>query len=340
MHPPPGGSAHHPGATPNYMTPRTPRTPKTPDEYGSLAKKAGFSHRQPRTREERMKDLMERVRRHGAKKRNGNAFDLPPLSDDISRANELVRLRETYGTYPMDNLESLRALGRLQEAETTPPDYPKIAQERQTIYKEGVRRMAEQTRRERIQDAYVDVLVGYEEEEWHKRPIPVGSSRSSKLGQNPNQQTAVVTPMVVLEHELKVLKTRHDDIRERLDYANSKTIIAIRGTGKNQNKLAEQEARRRAEVLDKVPTSFQAWKALDESRQVRIGRFLQLPDDQKDAEVEKRQWSREDAMALYQAFRSEPEFQAELNSLLAKRMTTDPRRRPTSNPPGTTPGQP
>ncbi|KAG8748400.1 hypothetical protein FRC10_005947 [Ceratobasidium sp. 414] len=339
-----GSSTHHAGATPNYMTPRTPRTPKTPDEYGSLAKKAGFPGRQHRTREEKLKDLMERVRRHRAKQKVGNPFEMPPLPDDISRANELVRLRETHGTYPMDSLETLKALGRPPEAETAPIDYSKIAQERQAAYKEGLRRMAEERRRERVQDAYIDVLVGYEEEEWPKRPIPgLSGSRSSKLGQSPTQPGPMVTPMrqMVLADDLRRLKTRHDDILERLDYAHSKTIIAIRGAEKTQSKLGEQEARRKAELLEKVPASYQAWKSLDEGRRARVARFLQLPDEHKDKEVDKRQWNREDAMTLYQAYKNEPEFQADVNALLAKRVTTDPRRRPTLlNPPNVTPAQP
>ncbi|KAG8685777.1 hypothetical protein FRC08_012919, partial [Ceratobasidium sp. 394] len=218
---PPGGPTHHAGATPNYMTPRTPRTPKTPDEYGSLAKKAGFSGRQHMTREEKLKDLTERaIRKHRAKLKLGSPFDVPPPPDDISRANELVRLRETYGTHPIDSLEALKALGRSQEAETTPIDYFKIAQERQATYKEGLRRMAEETRRERIQDAYIEVLVGYEEEEWPKRPIPGLSSRSSKLGQSSTQPGPTVTPETVLANDLRMLKARHDDIIERLDYAH------------------------------------------------------------------------------------------------------------------------
>ncbi|KAG9102395.1 hypothetical protein FRC06_002042 [Ceratobasidium sp. 370] len=346
--PPLGGPSHYAGATPNYMTPRTPRTPKTPDEYGTLAKKAGFSGRQHRTREEKLKDLMDRVRRHRAKQKVGNSFDMPPLPDDISRANELVRLRETYGTYPMDSLEALKALGRSQEAETTPIDYSKIAQERQAAYKAGIRRMAEETRRERIQDAYIDVLVGYEEEEWPNRPIlgPI-SSRSSKLGQNSAHPGFMTTPMLnhkkqaVLANDLRLLKTRHDDIIERLDYAHSKTMIAIRGAAKTQSKIGEQEARRKAEMLEKVPASYQAWQSLDEGRRTRVARFLQLPDEHKDREVEKRQWNREDAMALHQSYRNEPEFQADVNALLAKRVATDPRRRPTvSNPPNVTPAQP
>ncbi|KAG8689894.1 hypothetical protein FRC08_010748 [Ceratobasidium sp. 394] len=94
-------------------------------------------------------------------------------------------------------------------------------------------------------------------------------------------------------------------------------------------------------MLEKVPASYQAWQALDEGRQVRVARFLQLPDEHKDKEVERRQWNREDAMTLYQAYKNEPGFQTEVNALLAKRVAIDPRRRPTvSNPPNLPSAQP
>ncbi|KAG8706571.1 hypothetical protein FRC09_002343 [Ceratobasidium sp. 395] len=327
------------------MTPRTPRTPKTPDEYGGNLKKAGFG-RQHRTPEERLEELMARVRRHRAKQRIGNSFDMPPLLDgtafvckvkigdltyfpDMSRANELAKLRETHGTNRMDSLESLKALGRLRGAETAPIDHLKIAQERQATYKDGLHRMAEETRRERVQDAYASVLAGYDLEEWPKRPIPgPGGNKSSKLGQNPAHSDVTATPMVLLTNDIRILKTRHDDIRERLNYAHSKTMIAIRGAAKSQSRLEEQEARRKAEMLDKIPASYQAWKSLDEGRRTRVARFLQLPDEHKDKEVEKRKWNREDAMALNHAYKNEQEFQTDINALLAKRVTTDPRRRP------------
>ncbi|KAG9086936.1 hypothetical protein FS749_003275 [Ceratobasidium sp. UAMH 11750] len=241
----------------------------------------------------------------------------------------------------MPSLEALKALGRSQEAETTPIDYFKIAQERQATYKEGLRRMAEETRRERVQDAYIEVLVGYEEEEWPKRPIPGLSSRSSKLGQNSTQPGPTVTPETVLANDLRMLKARHDDIIERLDYAHCKTLVTLRNAAQAQKHAGEQEARRKAEMLEKVPASYQAWQALDEGRQVRVARFLQLPDEHKDKEVERRQWNREDAMTLYQAYKNEPGFQTEVNALLAKRVAIDPRRRPTvSNPPNLPSAQP
>ncbi|KAG9081022.1 hypothetical protein FRC07_014694 [Ceratobasidium sp. 392] len=334
-----GGPSHRASATPNYMTPRTPRTPKTPDEYGNL-KKAGFSSRSHRTPEERLKDLMERVRRHNYKRSVGNSFDMPPLPDDLSRANELVRLRETYGTCHLDSLEALKALGRSQGAETTSIDHSKIAHERQATYKAGIRHMAEEMRRERLQDAYAGVLVGYDEEEWSKRPVPsLGSSKSGKLGHSSAQSEDTASPMILLANELRILKTRHDDIQERIDYAHSKTMIAIRGTAKTQSRLEEQEARRKAEILDKIPASYQAWKLLDEGRRARIARFLQLPSEQKDKEVSKRQWNRNDAMDLNDAYKKEPEFQADVNALLAKRVATDPRRRPSMIAPNATPTQ-
>jgi hypothetical protein len=272
------------------------------------------------------------------------------------------------------SLETLRALGRSKDSETAPVDYSKLAQERQTLYKDGILRMAEEQRREQIQDAYLDVLVGYDEDEWPKRTIPrPGSSRPNKNGQSLAQSLPTANPVVrfskssvcetnfakqaVLASDLRILKARHDDIRERIDYAHTKTMLSLRSAGNNKRKLDEREARYKAEMLDQVPASYQAWKVLDEGRRTRIARFLQLADGDKNDEVKKRKWSRDDAMTLNQAYRNEvcewaikswdclsdifcsqPDFQTDVNALLAKRVTTDPRRRPTaSNPPSAVP---
>lgn len=74
---------------------------------------------------------------------------------------------------------------------------------------------------------------------------------------------------------------------------------------KKRRKFAQDEAKRIAETLDQVPLTYTSWKKLDEGRQARVARFLQLPDEQKDIDVQQKHWKRDDAMALYQEYKNE-----------------------------------
>jgi hypothetical protein len=95
------------------------------------------------------------------------------------------------------------------------------------------------------------------------------------------------------------------EVLERVDHACSKTGVGILAANKQRQKLAQEEARRMADTLDQVPATYASWKRLDEGRQARVARFLQLPDEQKDADVYQKRWKREDAMKLYQEYKNE-----------------------------------
>lgn len=305
-------------------------TPRTPDD-GALVAKPGAPRQ--KTREEQLRErrqvLMERVRKNGAKRKHGNSFDKPMTTKDASHISELVRIRETHGGVSLGSLDSLRTLGRPNDDGSPTPDYAKLIQERNSLYQQNIKRVAKEIRKQEIGDAYIDILTSYEESEWPQQPIPRAPTQRSDSRGKPAQPGTSPNPTTLLARYVELSNLHHNDIRERLDHAHAKTVISLAGTAKDKNNLAQKEAKLKAERLDKVPLTYEAWKNLDEGRQFRVGRFLQLPDEQKDTEVTTRKWNREDAMALYQLYKNEPEFHAAVDAVVSKRTATDPRRRPT-----------
>lgn len=292
-------SVKYAGATPNYMT---PRTPKTPDEHGSSLKKAGFPHlKQSRDKESQNghQARMERFRRSGLKhlKQHGSVFyrPIPPGGKPLAR--EILKTAQSIGTVPIGSLESLRGFSRSRNTQAGPPDHSVMIQENAKTYRNIIHHAAAAHVKKQMATTYIEL----KDEEPMPKPIKLFIGHTQPCF----------------------------EVLERVDHSASKTRISAIRASKTRIKFAQVEARRKAEALDQVPKSYAAWKKLDEPRQARVAKFLQLPDDQKDQEVTLKRWNRNDAMTLNQQYKNEPEFQAEVSAILAKRVTTDPRRRPT-----------
>ncbi|KAB5595000.1 hypothetical protein CTheo_1633 [Ceratobasidium theobromae] len=304
----------HTSATTNFMT---PRTPKTPDEHGSsnLGKKAVFPHLDER--HDRHHILMDRVRRHAALKRVGNTFDKPIIPEDKSRTKELLKIGQSAGQVSLGSLESLRGFSRSQDVQVTSPEHTMMALENFHAHRDGVHRAAAELAKNQRAMTYIEIT---KEEE---PPNPV-IQRLDGRNKNKNRQAIeVTTPTKYLAQHVQP----QFEVLERVDHSCSKTYVGMLYEIKKRRKFAQDEAKRIAETLDQVPLTYTSWKKLDEGRQARVARFLQLPDEQKDIDVQQKHWKRDDAMALYQEYKNEPEFQADVTKVLAKRISTDPRRR-------------
>ncbi|GAB1518240.1 hypothetical protein RhiTH_001299 [Rhizoctonia solani] len=191
------------------------------------------------------------------------------------------------------------------EGDTPPtiPDYTTIAREKTKIHYEGVHRAAVLLAEKQRANTYVDLLRVDE---------PPATSNAKSKGH----------PMKEL-----VSHARHQfDVIERVDHSFIKTCAGIIGRKKEAERFAQAEARKQ----DQIPTSYAAWKKLSEARQVKVARFLQTADEHKDSILVANNWNREDAMRLHQEYLDQPEFKDEVSTLLARRITTDPRKRPTT----------
>jgi hypothetical protein len=82
-----------------------------------------------------------------------------------------------------------------------------------------------------------------------------------------------------------------------------------------QKKEAERLVQAEARKQEQIPPSYVAWKKLNEARQVKVARFLQMPDEHKDANLAANNWNRDDAMKLHQEYLDQvclPNFYSQL----------------------------
>ncbi|KAJ1306841.1 hypothetical protein OPQ81_007826 [Rhizoctonia solani] len=289
----------------------TPRTPRSPDDTRTVLGTGGFPHMKSRLAVTRA----DKAKQSGAIKRVGNVFNKP--LEDKDQLKDLLKLGQTYGQVSLGSLESLRSFSRSGDTPATIPDYATVAKEKSKIHYEGVHRAAIALAAKERANVYVDLLRVEEPPAFLSGANNTRSKdKSSTVSSDPTRELIAHT-----RHQFEVL--------ERVDHSFIKTFAGIGRAHKEQIRSAEKVAQVEARRLDQVPTSYSAWKKLDEGRQVKVARFLQLTNDQKDADLALKHWNRDDAMALYHEYMAQPEFQAEVSKVLAKRTTTDPRKRPT-----------
>ncbi|QRW17130.1 hypothetical protein RhiXN_05132 [Rhizoctonia solani] len=275
----------------------TPRTPISPDDTRSVLGTGGFPHVKSRLDTTRG----DKAKQSGAFRRTGNVFNHP--LEDKDQLKGLLKLGQTHGQTSLGSLESIRSFSRSGDTPPTIPDYTTIAREKTKIHYEGVHRAAVLLAEKQRANTYVDLLRVDE---------PPATSNAKSKGH----------PMKEL-----VSHARHQfDVIERVDHSFIKTCAGIIGRKKEAERFAQAEARKQ----DQIPTSYAAWKKLSEARQVKVARFLQTADEHKDSILVANNWNREDAMRLHQEYLDQPEFKDEVSTLLARRITTDPRKRPTT----------
>ncbi|CAE6426170.1 unnamed protein product [Rhizoctonia solani] len=277
----------------------TPRTPRSPDDTRSVLGTGGFPH---------IKSRLDTTRGDKAKQsgatRLGSIFT-GACEPDKDQLKELLKLEQTHGQVSLGSLESIRSFSRSGDTPPTIPDYATIAREKTKIHYEGVHRAAALLAEKQRANTYIDLLRVEEP------PIP---SNAGRKGHQPSDPTRELVSHA--RHRFEVL--------ERIDHSFIKTCAGIVGRKKEAERLAQAEARKQ----DQIPSSYTAWKKLNETRQVKVARFLHMADEHKDANLTANNWNRDDAMRLHQEYMDQPDFKAEVSKLLAKRTTTDPRKRP------------
>ncbi|KAF8757636.1 hypothetical protein RHS01_03250 [Rhizoctonia solani] len=276
----------------------TPRTPISPDDTRSVLGTGGFPHVKSRLDTTRGIRPSNQVHSEGPE-----TYLIIHWKSDKDQLKGLLKLGQTHGQTSLGSLESIRSFSRSGDTPPTIPDYTTIAREKTKIHYEGVHRAAVLLAEKQRANTYVDLLRVDE---------PPATSNAKSKGH----------PMKEL-----VSHARHQfDVIERVDHSFIKTCAGIIGRKKEAERFAQAEARKQ----DQIPTSYAAWKKLSEARQVKVARFLQTADEHKDSILVANNWNREDAMRLHQEYLDQPEFKDEVSTLLARRITTDPRKRPTT----------
>ncbi|CAE7218724.1 unnamed protein product [Rhizoctonia solani] len=270
----------------------TPRTPRSPDDTRSVLGTGGFPHMKSR-----LATRAEKAIQSGAMKRIGRPFNLP--IEDKDQLKDLLKLAQTHGQVSLGSLESLRSFSRSGDTPPSIPDHTTVIREKSRMHYEGIHQAAVALSHKERANVYIDLLLAEE-------PVPFsGASHTESRGKSPPTASDATA------------NTSDIDLRP------------WNGDSKKRKKDAEKAAQAEARRLDQIPATYAAWKKLDEDRQVKVARFLQLADGQKDSNLANRNWNRDDAMALHMEYLAQPEFKSEVSQLLARRMTTDPRRRPT-----------
>ncbi|CAE6440765.1 unnamed protein product [Rhizoctonia solani] len=285
----------------------TPRTPRSPDDTRTVLGTGGFPHMKSR-----LATRAEKAKQSGAIKRIGYPFN--QALEDKDQLKELLKLTQTHGQVSLGSLESLRSFSRSGDTPPTIPDHITVIRDKSKMHYEGIHRAAVALSEKERANLYVDLLRVEEP------LIPLGGASNAKskgkLPPDPGKEL--------------VRHARHrTEVLERVNHSFAKTCAGIASDYKQRKKDAEKAAQAEARRLDQVPTSYAAWKKLDEGRQVKVARFLQLTNEQKDIDLANKNWNRDDAMVLYNEYMDQPEFQSDVSQVLAKRMSTDPRRRPT-----------
>ncbi|CCO28478.1 hypothetical protein BN14_02473 [Rhizoctonia solani AG-1 IB] len=298
---PHGSPESYAGSLP-FMTPRTPRSP---EDTRSVLGTGGFPHIKSRLDTTRG----DKAKQSGAIRRIGNVFNQPlegPCEPDKDQLKELLKLGQTHGQVSLGSLESIRSFSRSGDTPPTVPDYAAIARDKSKIHYEGVHRAAAALAEKQRANTYIDLLRVEEP--------PISGNATSKGHQSSDPTRELVN------------HARHQfDVLERVDHSFIKTCAGIVRQKKEAERLVQAEARKQ----EQIPPSYVAWKKLNEARQVKVARFLQMPDEHKDANLAANNWNRDDAMKLHQEYLDQSEFKTEVSKLLAKRTTTDPRKRPT-----------
>lgn len=257
----------------------------------------------------------DKAKQSGALNRVGNPFNNP--LEDKDQLKELLKLAQTHGQVSLGSLESLRSFSRSGDTPPTIPDHHTVAREKSKIHYEGIHKAAVALVEKERANTYIDLLRVDEP------PTLLNDAGSTRGKEQP--RPVALDPTRELASHARV----RSEVLERVDHSFMKTCMGIANEYRTRKKEAEKAAQAEARKLDQVPTSYAAWKKLDEGRQVKVARFLLLTNDQKDADLALRQWNKDDAKTLYMEYMDQPEFQADVNKVLAKRVTTDPRRRPT-----------
>ncbi|CAE6454944.1 unnamed protein product [Rhizoctonia solani] len=289
----------------------TPRTPRSPEDNRAVLGTGGFPHIKSRLAATRG----DKAKQSGALGRVGNPFN--GALEDKDQLKELLKLAQTHGQTSLGSRESLLSFSRSGDTPPTIPDHLTVAREKSKIHYEGIHRAAVALSEKERANTYIDLLRVDEP------PAPPSDTSGTRNKEKP--RAVVLDPTRELASHARV----RSEVLERVDHSFMKTCMGIANDYKMRKKDAEMASKADARRLDQVPTSYAAWKKLDEGRQVKVARFLQLTNDQKDADLANRQWNRDDAMTLYKEYMDQPEFKADVTKLLAKRVTTDPRRRPT-----------
>ncbi|KAH7335249.1 hypothetical protein B0J17DRAFT_719793 [Rhizoctonia solani] len=300
-------SVNYAGSLP-FMTPRTPRSPEDPR---AVLGTGGFPHMKSRL----VASRGDKAKQSGALSRVGNPFNA--ALEDKEQLKELLKLAQTHGQTSLGSLESLRSFSRSGDTPPTIPDHLTVVREKSKIHYEGIHQAAVALSEKERASTYIDLLRVDEP------PAPLSDAGSTRSKEKP--RAVALDPTRELASHARV----RSEVLERVDHSFMRTCVGIANDYRVRKKDAEKVAKAEARRLDQVPTSYAAWKKLDEGRQVKVARFLQLTNDQKDADLTQRQWNRDDAMNLYKEYMDQPEFKADVSKLLAKRVTTDPRRRPT-----------
>ncbi|CAE6479563.1 unnamed protein product [Rhizoctonia solani] len=288
----------------------TPRTPRSPDDTRSVLGTGGFPHMKSRLATTRA----DKAKQSGALKRVGNVFNQP--LEDKDQLKELLKLGQTHGQVSLGSLESLRSFSRSGDTPPSVPDYATVTREKHKMHYEGVHKAAVALAEKERAKVYIDILRVDE---------PSTYLSSTNNTRNKGQPLAVTLDP---RRELASHARHRFEVLERVDHSFLKTYAGIARDYKQRRRDAEKAAQAEARKLDQVPANYVAWKKLDEGRQAKVARFLQLTNDQKDTDLALKHWNRDDAMKLYHEYMDQPEFQADVSKLLAKRVTTDPRRRP------------
>ncbi|CAE6482210.1 unnamed protein product [Rhizoctonia solani] len=288
----------------------TPRTPRSPDDTRTVLGTGGFPHMKSR-----LATRAEKAKQSGALKRIGSPFN--QTLEDKDQLKELLKLAQTHGQVSLGSLDSLRSFSRAGDTPPTIPDHITVVREKSKIHYEGIHQAAVALSENERANVYIDLLRVEEP------PIPPSSTSNTK-------NKGKLSPVTSDPTRELVRHARHrSEVLDRVNHSFAKTCAGIASDYRQRKKDAEKAAQAEARRLDQVPTNYAAWKKLDEGRQVKVARFLQLTNEQKDIDLTNKHWNRDDAMALYAEFLKQPEFQSEVGQVLAKRMTTDPRRRPT-----------
>ncbi|CAE6392465.1 unnamed protein product [Rhizoctonia solani] len=288
----------------------TPRTPRSPDDTRAVLGTGGFPHMKSR-----LASRAEKAKQSGAIKRIGCPFN--QALEDKDQLKELLKLTQTHGQVSLGSLESLRSFSRSGDTPPSIPDHLTVIREKSKLHHEGIHRAAVALSEKERANVYIDLLRVEEP------PIPLGSASNIKGKEKAHPMTSDPTRELVRH-------ARHrSEVLERVNHSFAKTCAGIASDYRQRKKDAAKAAQVEARRLDQVPASYVAWKKLDEGRQVKVARFLQLTNEQKDTDLANKNWNRDDAMALYNEYNDQPEFQSEVSRVLARRVSTDPRRRPT-----------